>query len=292
MKAPRFKYFRPRDLAEALSLLDEYGDEAQVLAGGQSLMPMLNLRVASPEAVIDINRVEELSGIEERADHVRVGALTRYVELQHSPVVSRFVPLLSLAIPLIAHVAVRNRGTIGGSVILSDPAAEMPSCCVTASASMTLASSAGVRKVSAEEFAVDLYETARRPNEVLVEICFPKAHDNQVWFIDEFSRRKGDFAMVGLAGCVRWHGSRWTDPRLTFFGCDRRPVFARQTAAAIEGKEWNTAAAEEAVMALEQEIFPMESVHASSAYRKTLARKLLLRQLDKVSGSMQGAKHG
>jgi carbon-monoxide dehydrogenase medium subunit len=279
MKAPPFAYRRPDTLAQALSLLEEYGDEAQVLAGGQSLMAMLNMRISSPAALIDINRIVQLRGIEELGSVVRVGALTRYVELQESAVVQRFIPLLALAVSHIAHVAIRNRGTIGGSLVLSDPSAEMPACCVAAGAKMVLASQEGTRVLAAEDFATGLYETARRPNEILLEIHFPKADDKRTTFIKEFSLRRGDFAIVGLAGSVCIQGSILVDPQLVFFGCEDRPVVATRTAAAIDGRRWDEETARAAAAILDEELDPMESAQASAAYRRTLARVLMTRVL-------------
>ncbi|GIK80320.1 MAG: Carbon monoxide dehydrogenase medium chain [Pseudorhodoplanes sp.] len=248
-------------------------------------MPMLNMRVSSPAALIDINRIETLRGIEDRPDCVRVGAMTRYVELQESAVIRAHVPLLAMALPLVAHVAIRNRGTIGGSLCLSDPAAETPACCVAAQAQIVLAGPSGCRTVAAEDFAIGLYETERQPDEILVEVLFPKAVSGRIFFVDEFSRRKGDFAIVGLAGSIRDKGSTVNDPRLVFFGSDNRPILAHAAAAAIDGRPWSDAVRQAASESLDDDLDPMDSIHASANYRRRLAKVLLSRVITRALAS-------
>ena len=280
MKAPSFEYYRPESLDEVLTLVGRFGDDAQILAGGQSLVPMMNMRLASPGALIDINRVAELQGIEDRGDIVRIGALTRYFEIAESDLLRKHVPLLPLAVPLVAHVAVRNRGTLGGSVCLSDPAGEMPACCVALGATMVLAGRDGTRNVAAEHFSTGLYATARKPDEILVEVLFPKAKPNDRQFIQEFSRRRGDFAIVGIAGKFELNKRVISAPRLVFFGCGSHSALAERTAEALEGTVWNSDLSAAVAKALAEDLDPIDSIHASARYRHKTARVLLRRALD------------
>jgi carbon-monoxide dehydrogenase medium subunit len=279
MKAPPFQYHCPRTLTEALALLDQYGPDAQVLAGGQSLMPMMNMRLSNPVALIDINRIADLQRISLEGDTIDVGAITRYCELQNSDLVREHLPIIEAAIPHIAHVAIRNRGTIGGSLVLSDPSAEMPACCIVANATMVLASRNGIRCVAAEEFATGLYTTARQPDEILTRIRIPKQGRGRTAFVREFSRRRGDFAIVGLAGSIAVEDGVINDARIVLFGYEDRPVLLRATAARILGHPWDGQTSEAAAEALDAEATPMDSVHASAGYRRKLARVLLTRAL-------------
>ena len=173
MKAPKFSYTRADSVDHALELLDKHGEDARILAGGQSLMPTLNMRLSQPEILIDINRLDDLKGIRMDGDTVCIGALTRHVEVMNSDIVAEHLPLIAEAMPHVAHVAVRNRGTIGGSVALADPAAEMPACILALGATLVVQSSSGKREIPAEEFFHGLYETARTENELLVELRIP-----------------------------------------------------------------------------------------------------------------------
>src|SRR5262247_622598 len=175
MKAPRFAYARPASVAEALALLDRHKDDARVLAGGQSLVPMLNFRVAAPKVLVDINRIATLSGIKVTKSQVRIGALTRHVELERSPDIAKHLPLVAAAVPHIAHPAIRNRGTLGGSLALADPAAELTACAVALDATLVVAGKKGERRVKATDFFKALFETDLRQGEILVGVEFPKA---------------------------------------------------------------------------------------------------------------------
>jgi aerobic carbon-monoxide dehydrogenase medium subunit len=282
LKAPPFEYYRPESLDEVLTLVGRFGDDAQILAGGQSLVPMINMRLASPGALIDINRVAELRGIEDRGDMVRIGAMTRYFEIAESDLLRKHVPLLPLAVPLVAHVAVRNRGTLGGSVCLSDPAGEMPACCIALGTTMVLASRDGRRNVAAEDFSTGLYATARKPDEVLVEILVPKAKPNDRQFIQEFSRRRGDFAIVGIAGKFELNDRVISAPRLVFFGCGTHSGLAKSTAKALDGGIWSSDLSAAAANALAEDLDPIDNVHASARYRDKTARVLLRRAVDRA----------
>src|SRR5689334_21879799 len=218
MKAPRFAYARPASVAEALAVLDKHKDEARVLAGGQSLVPMLNFRLAAPRVLVDINRIACLSGIKVAKSHVRIGALTRHAELERSADIAKHLPLVAAAMPHVAHPAIRNRGTFGGSCALADPAAELPACALALGATFVVAGKKGERRVAAEDFFKGLYATALKPTELLVAAEFPVLKPGYTWAFGELARRHGDYAMVGVAA----HGSK-KEIRVVFFGAGDRP---------------------------------------------------------------------
>ena len=180
MKAPKFSYVRAESVAHAMDLLAEHGEEARILAGGQSLMPTLNMRLSQPRLLIDINRLAALRGISLEGDRVRIGALTRHVEVANSPIVARHLPLIAEAMPHVAHVAVRNRGTFGGSIALADPAAEMPACALALGATFVVESARGRREIAAKDYFKGLYETARQPDELLIEALIPAKRPGRV----------------------------------------------------------------------------------------------------------------
>jgi carbon-monoxide dehydrogenase medium subunit len=218
MKAPRFAYARPASVAETLALLDRHKDDARVLAGGQSLVPMLNFRVAAPSVLVDINRIAALSGIKVTKSHVRIGALTRHVELERSPEIAKLLPLVAAAMPHIAHPAIRNRGTFGGSCALADPAAELPACALALEATFVVAGKKGERRIAAEDFFKGLYATALKPGELLVAAEFPLPRPGDRSAFGELARRHGDYAMVGVAVYRSAKGLR-----AAFFGVGDRP---------------------------------------------------------------------
>ena len=281
MKAPRFAYARPETVAEALAVLAEHGDEARILAGGQSLVPMLNLRVAAPRVLIDINRIAGLSGVTVGKDHVRIGALTRQAELERSLDVARHLPLLALAMPHVAHAAIRNRGTFGGSCALADPAAELPACALALVATFILAGPKGERRVKAEEFFRGLYATALRPDELLVAAEFPLPQPGRASAFGELARRHGDYAMVGVAAHGSVAGGKFSDLRIVFFGVGDRPARATKLEQALEGQP--AAAIERALEALELD--PRADLQASAATKKQLARVLAGRVLKQLTGA-------
>ena len=283
MKPVPFSYRRPGTLEEALDLLAEHGDEAAVLAGGQTLMPMLAMRLSRPSVLIDINRVPGLDHIADERGVVRIGALVRYADLEDSAVVRERLPLVARALPHVAHVAVRNRGTIGGSLALADPAAEMPACAVALGAELVLASRDGRRTVAAEDYFQDVYETARRDDELLVEVRVPVADQGERIAFEELSRRHGDFAIVGLACRVTVTESRFRYPCLVFFGSERRPTVAAGAARALDGRAWDAAAARDLTEALAADLDPMESLEGSRAFKLHLARVLAGRTLARLA---------
>src|SRR5258708_36110904 len=198
MRAPPFLYRRPHDLDEALRLLADNAGRAQVLAGGQSLVPSLNMRLSSPDMLVDINRIGALRGIGERGDTIRIGALVRHAEVLDSSLIARKTPLLAMAIPYVAHMAVRNRGTTCGSLALADPSAEMPAVAVALNAEIVLRKQGGSRSIPARDFFQGLYQTARHDDELIAEVILPAAQPDEVFGFSELSRRPGDFATVGV----------------------------------------------------------------------------------------------
>jgi len=286
VKAPRFAYARPASVAQALALLAEHRDEARVLAGGQSLVPMLNFRVAAPKVLVDINRIAGLSGIKVAKDTIRIGALTRHVELERSADIARHLPLVAQAMPHIAHPAIRNRGTFGGSCALADPAAELPACALALGATFVIAGKKGERRVAAQDFFRGLYATALKAGELLVAAEFPRAKPGYASAFGELARRHGDYAMVGIAAHGSTQGGKFADMRVAFFGVGDRPARAAQFERTLEGKPAAAATIEGALAKLDTDLDPRADLHASAAMKRHLAKVLagrVLRQMEEVA---------
>lgn len=271
MKAPDFAYERPESLDQVFDLLERHGDEARILAGGQSLLATLNMRLSSPGLLVDIGRVPGLAGVARAGQTIRIGAMTRHCDLAAAPPVQAHLPLLARAVPHIAHPAIRNRGTIGGSVALADPAAELPACCLAMGATMVLASRGGERRVAAADFFQGLFRTVLEPHELLAAIEVPVPPAGSVAGFDELARRHGDYAIVGLAAQGVPAGAGWQGLALAFFGADDRPVLA--TAAAAVLAEGGGIAAAQA--ALDRDLDPPGDLNGDPATKRHLARVLL-----------------
>jgi aerobic carbon-monoxide dehydrogenase medium subunit len=282
VKAPRFSYIRAESVSHAVRLLHEHGDEARVLAGGQSLMPTLNMRLSQPRLLIDINRIEALSGISLDGSRVRIGAMTRHAEVARSPIVAQHLPLIAQAMPHVAHVAVRNRGTFGGSLALADPAAEMPACVLALDATLVLESVKGRREVAASDYFKGLYDTARRPDELLIEARLPVTQPGTVSMFLELARRHGDFAIAGLAFVLALESGVVKDGRLVYFASEDRPTLAATALAAIKGKRLGHDTIEAAATALAQDLKPMSNAQGSAKMRLHLQRVLTRRALATV----------
>jgi len=282
VKAPRFHYVRAESVDEAIRLLAQHGDDARILAGGQSLMPTLNMRLSQPKVLIDITRIDALKGIALRDGNVRIGALTRHAEVMGSAVIAQHLPLIAEAMPHIGHVAVRNRGTFGGSIALADPAAELPACVLALGARMVVESVRGRRAIAADDFFTGLYETAREPDELLVEVLVPPQDRNDVSVFMELSRRHGDFAIAGLACLARIRRDAVSDARLVYFASEAKPTLAKRTIAAINGKPWSKTVGEAASAALADDLDPIANTFGSAATKLHLQRVLTQRALDKV----------
>ena len=284
MKAPQFDYRLARTPGEALELLAGSAD-ARLLAGGQSLVAALNLRLSQPDLLIDISRIPDWKGIALHQGTLRIGALTTHAEIETSALVAKHAPLLHRAAPFIAHLGIRNRGTIGGSVCLADPAAEWPACLVALDAVFTLQSAGGDRIVPARSFFRELYETASEPGEVLTFIDVPLIQPATQHLFDEVARRPGDFAVAGLAMSIRFHAQRIAALELGFLGLGNTPLRAEAFAKNCIGLTAQEAS-DMARDALGQEISPNGDHHASAAYRLQLAvvltQRLLMRAAEQA----------
>ena len=270
MKPAPFAYAKARSLAHAIELLA--GEEARLIAGGQSLIATLNMRLSRPALLIDLNGLNGLDGIALTNGHVEIGALVRHAQAERSPVIARHAPLVGLALPHIGHPAIRNRGTVGGSIAFADPAAELPACLLALGGEVDIAGPQGRRTVKADDFFKDLFETALTPRDVLTAIRIPAARaDTRVGFA-ELARRHGDYAMVGLAACARANGKRLDDVCLAFFGVGATPVRARHAERALAGGDMDAA-----VGALRADLAPPDDVQASGAVKTHLAGVLLRR---------------
>jgi aerobic carbon-monoxide dehydrogenase medium subunit len=283
VKAPRFSYIRAESVSHAVRLLHEHGDEARVLAGGQSLMPTLNMRLSQPRLLIDINRIEALSGISFDGSRVRIGAMTRHAEVARSPIVAQHLPLMAQAMPHVAHVAVRNRGTFGGSLALADPAAEMPACALALDATLVLESVKGRREIAASDYFKGLYDTARWPDELLTEARLPATQPGTLSVFLELARRHGDFAIAGLAFLLRMESGVVKDGRLVYFGSEDRPTLAVGALAAIKGKRLDHDTIDAAAAALAGDLKPMSNAQGSAKMRLHLQRVLTRRALATVA---------
>ena len=283
MKPAAFNYAKPSSVDEVLGLLREHGDEATILAGGQSLMPTMNMRLSAPSLVIDINGLSDLSGISDAGDYLRIGAMTRHVEIETSADVAAHAPLITMAMPSIAHPAIRNRGTIGGSVAMADPAAELPACLSALNAEIEIAGQSGVRKVAAKDFFKALYETAAGDDEILTAIEIPKLGSGYRSAFDELARRHGDYAMCGVAAHAKIGGAAISDLRLVFFAVGGTPVIATNAMSAMEGQAVSDDSIAAAQDALENDFEPFDDLHCSAALRMHYAKELTKRVLTTFS---------
>jgi CO/xanthine dehydrogenase FAD-binding subunit len=284
VKPAAFAYHRPETIEQALDLLSEHGDEGKILAGGQSLVPAMNFRLAQPAALIDINRVPGLAFIEATpAGGVRIGATTRQRAAEQSTLVAARAPLLHQALPSIAHVQIRNRGTVGGSVAHADPAAELPAVMLALGARMHARSRRGERWIEAGDFFTGLLSTALAPDEILVEIELPPVPAGAGHAFHELARRSGDYALVGVAVQIaRDPSGRVSAARIALLGVGEGPVLARTAAAALVGQIPTAEAVRAAAEAVGADLDPHGphgDVHATPMYRRHLARVLVGRAL-------------
>ncbi|HZV20982.1 MAG TPA: xanthine dehydrogenase family protein subunit M, partial [Hyphomicrobiales bacterium] len=280
MKAAAFEYVRAQSVADAVSLLVKLGEGARLIAGGQSLVPALNMRLNAPTHLIDIGRLGELRGIARAGNGIRIGANTSQAELLRSDLISRHAPLIAHAAQYIAHPAIRNRGTIGGNLAHADPASELPACMVALEAAIVAAGPKGERNIPAAQFFTGLYSTALKANEILTAIEIPQRAANEACHFAELSRRCGDFAIVGLACVARISRDRFEDIRPVFFGAGDKPALAEKTRAQILNAA--RGAPEDFREALGRDLSPHNDLEASAETRLHLAHVLLRRCLKEL----------
>ncbi len=279
MKLPPFDYEAPETVSEAVELLAEHLDQASVLAGGQSLIPLLALRLARPAVLIDINGIDELSGVSAADGWLAIGAMTREYVAEESQSVADAVPLLAAALPLIGHEAIRSRGTIGGSMAHADPAAELPAVALALDAEFVVRGQSGERVVPAAEWFEGYLTTSRRPDELLVEVRFPAAGRGTGISFQEVARRHGDFAIVGLAASLTLSDGAISDARLALAGVSAVPVRAAAAEDLLVGERPSAELFDEAARRATADIDPPADLHGSSDYRKTVAAALVRRGL-------------
>jgi carbon-monoxide dehydrogenase medium subunit len=277
VKPPPFAYVRPRSVEEVLELLTRHGDDAKVLAGGQSLIPLMNFRFARPGVLIDLGRVEGLDSITEERDGVRVGAMVRQRDAERSEPVARACPLVVEALRHVGHVQIRNRGTVGGSLAHADPAAELPAVAVALDARMEAIGPDGSRTIAAGEFFEGPFTTALRPDELLLSVVFPSTSGRRTAFA-EIARRAGDFALAGVAAAITVNGTV-RDVSLAALGVG--PAATRLSAAeeAVRGRSLEPAVLQEAASAASAEVSPFDDVHADAEYRREAVGALVSRVL-------------
>ncbi len=279
MKLPPVEYEAPTTVTEAIDLLAEHVDQASVLAGGQSLIPLLALRLARPEVLIDINGIDELSGVSTTDGWVAVGAMTREYVAEESETVADAVPLLAAALPLIGHEAIRSRGTIGGSLAHADPAAELPAVARALDAEFVVRGQSGERVIPAAGWFEGYLTTSRRPDELLLEVRFPTAGRGTGISFQEVARRHGDFAIVGLAASLTLSEGAISDARLAFAGLSDVPVRAAAAEDLLVGETPSAELFEEAARRATGDVDPPADLHGSSDYRKKVAAALVRRGL-------------
>jgi aerobic carbon-monoxide dehydrogenase medium subunit len=279
MKLPPVEYEAPTTVAEAIDLLAEHEDEASVLAGGQSLIPLLALRLARPEVLIDINGIDELSGVSATDGQVAIGAMTREYVAEGSEIVADTVPLLAAALPLIGHEAIRSRGTIGGSLAHADPAAELPAVARALDAEFVVRGRSGERVIPAAEWFEGYLMTSRRSDELLLAVRFPAAGPGTGVSFQEVARRHGDFAIVGLGVSLVLSGGVISDARLAFAGLSDVPVRAVAAEDLLVGERPSAELFDEAARRATGDVDPPDDLHGSSDYRKTVAAVVVRRGL-------------
>jgi len=277
MKSPAFDYIRAGSPQQVFALMAQHGDALRVLAGGQTLLATLNLRLSQPELVVDIGGLDGLRGIALLGDTLRIGALTRHAEIEESPLVARHAPLLAQAAPHIAHRAIRNLGTIGGSLAYADPAAEWPACVLALDGTLVLASARGERRVAAADFFQGLYATARQDDELLAAVELPVVAAGERHHFAELARRHGDYAVAGLAARARVAGGRLSDLRLAFLSLGDRPLRARAAEQVLQAGPLTDARLDEAEAALRAELDPFADLVHSAAAKRQLAATLMRR---------------
>lgn len=281
MKPAPFEMHLPTSVSEVVALLDEHGDAAKPIAGGQSLVPMMSLRLASFEHLIDLNGVSELNQVSVHGDSLRIGAMVRQSTAEHDPQVVKSAPLVAKAIPHIGHFQIRNRGTVGGSIAHADPSSELPAVALALDATIEAVGPNGSREIAAKDFFVSTWETSLVDGEILTGVRFPIWSGKCGFVVEEVARRHGDFALVGVAAAVQVDGSKVTKAAIALFGVGGTPVRASEAEQALIGG--GTTADLEAVGKLAaMNLAPSDDVHASGDYRKSVAATIVARAIAKA----------
>jgi carbon-monoxide dehydrogenase medium subunit len=282
MKSAAFDYVKPKALQEALSLLSQGGDDARLIAGGQTLLATLNMRLSEPSVLIDITDIAELKGISIVGDSLRIGALVTHTEIEDSELIAKHAPMLKAAAPHIAHRAIRNLGTWGGSLAYGDPAAEWPACSLSLRATMIIHGPAGERRISAQDFFIDLYTTSLEPDEILVATEIPLASKNEVFYFHELARRHGDYAVAGLAAVAEKQGDILNNCAFTFFSVGATPVMAIKAQDLINGQKLSDELIAKAVAQARSEIEAIADITNSAEAKQHLIGVLLERGLKQM----------
>lgn len=283
MKPAPFEYVAAESVEEALAALQQNNPDGKILAGGQSLLPLLNFRLTKPKILVDLNGISGLDGIRETPGGLAIGAMTRQSKVEHSPLVRERCPLLAEAIRYIGHVAIRHRGTIGGSLAHADPAAELPALALALDAKFAIAGRGSDRIISAEEFFLDFLTTALASDEILRQIVFPVIGPSSGYALEEIARRHGDFAIAGVVVIVDLDDAgKIAEAHIALFGLAPTPVRARQAERALVGREPDDSAMLDAAALLEEVLEPPGDIRASSVYRKHAAAVLLSRALKRA----------
>ena len=289
MKPPKFEYNAAHSVEEALSLLKEAGEDAKILAGGQSLVPMLNFRLTRPSHLIDINKVSELDYVREEDGKLVVGALTREVTIERSALVKEKFPLMTEATALIGHVQIRNRGTVGGSIAHADPASEYPALVVLSDAELTIAGPNGTRTATWDEFFLTYLTTSLEPDELLTEIRFPLPKAGSGFAFEELTRRHGDFALVGCAAQVTMNGGgTCEDARLSLIGVGPFPHRSPEAEKMLKGQKLTDQLISDAGQLISEEVDPDGDMHASVEYRRAMSKVFVERAMKKAISRAQG----
>ena len=281
MKPAPFEYYAPDSIEQAVELFSQHNSDAKILAGGQSLVPAMNFRVVQPGVLIDLNRVAELSYIREEGDVIRIGSMARERHLEFDASIAKRTPLLHEAVPFIAHPQIRNRGTLGGSIVHSDPAAELPVLMLALNARLKARNTSGERWIDAQDFFVGMFTTALEADEILIEIELPFMPARTGWSFMEVAPRAGDYAMMGVAALVTLdEAGKCKEAKLVYLNAGEGPLEAREAEKLLEGQTFNDKLVEDAaVMASDKEINPFGNMHASADFQRHLAKVLTQKAL-------------
>ena len=285
MKPPPFDYFAADCVEAAVQALNDAGGDGKIIAGGQSLMPMLNFRLLRPAILIDINRIPDLAYVRDDGDEIRIGPLTRHRTLETSTIIATQFPVLHEAMGYVAHLAIRNRGTIGGSLSHADPAAELPMMSLLLEARLEVQSSSGRRTIEARDFFLGALTTALEEDEMLAEVRLPKLPQGAGWAFEEVARRSGDFALASVAVVITGDGETISDLRIGMMGVGETPMRATEAESILTGQRYGEAAVGAAIAAIRDAVEPNTDLHASADYRRhlvgVLARQALAKAWDR-----------